>query len=175
MASNWRSPGLWADTLTVSRMVLAAPLLVSAAAGAWAIVAMLLAVAWWSDLLDGRLARRSTEPTRFGHLDLTADTVAGAGLLLGLVVGGHVPVWLGAVGAALGAVAVALRNPAAAMLVQVCGYAPALWFAYSEAIAGFVVAVASILVIAALDIRRFVTYVLPTFFKGLLGRQDRVV
>lgn len=164
--------GLLADGLTAGRALLSVPLAAVAWSGAWTEACLLLAASWWSDLLDGRLARRSGGATRLGRWDLAADTAVGAGLLVGLVGGGHVPMpWWGGAGVLLAAGYVALRNPALGMLLQAIAYGPTLWFGAVERSPGFGVAVLSIVAIAVVDRARLLGYVLPTFFGGIVGRR----
>lgn len=162
--------GRSADALTAVRAALAVPLALAAYAGNWSVAAVLLAVAWWSDFLDGRLARRSSEPTALGDWDLTADTTVGAGLLIGLVLGHQVPPSWGVGGAVLGVGFLALRNPALGMLLQAAAYGPALFFAARSASPSFWFAAATIGAIGILDRRRLFGYVLPVFFGSILGR-----
>jgi phosphatidylglycerophosphate synthase len=160
----------WADALTAGRAALALPLAMAAATDAWVMVAVVLSVAWVSDFADGRLARRAIGVTRLGRWDLPADTTVGAGVLAGLVIGGHISVWIGVTGLVLGAGYLAWGNPALSMLLQAGGYGPALWFIARDNVAAFVLVVGTIVMIAAFSIRRLFGYVLPTFFNGLRGR-----
>jgi hypothetical protein len=168
-----RGVGMVADGLTAGRALLSVPLAVVAWSGAWTGACLLLAASWWSDLLDGRLARRFGGATRLGRWDLAADTAVGAGLLVGLVGGGHVPApWWGGAGALFAAGYVGLRNPAPGMLLQAIAYGPTLWFGAVERSPGFGVAVLTIVAIAVVDRARLVGYVLPAFFGGLVGRRQ---
>lgn len=160
----------WADALTGGRMVLALPLGVAGYAGNWTITALLLSLSWWSDFFDGKLARRAGRGTRLGTWDLGADTLVGAGLLAGLVAGGHVAVPWGVAGTLLGAGYLTLGNPALGMLLQAIAYGFALWFAAEHSAIGLVAATATIAAIAIFSPSRFFGYLLPTFFKGILGR-----
>lgn len=162
--------GRWADGLTAGRMVLAMPLIVSTFSGRWTATAALLAMAWWSDFLDGKLARISAVTTRLAGWDLIADTTVGTGVLVGLLAGGHLPVGWGVVGGLLGLVFVVFRNPAASFLLQGIAYSGALWFIAGRSALGLSLTTATIAVIAVLDARHFVGWVLPTFFRGISGR-----
>ncbi len=73
-----------ADVLTAGRMLLALPMGLAAYSAGWRATALLLSLSWWSDFLDGRLARRAGGSTRLGAWDLAADTLVGAGLLVGV-------------------------------------------------------------------------------------------
>ena len=164
--------GRTADALTAGRLVLSVPLGAAAAAGWWNSTTVLLVVAWWSDFLDGRLARRSSAQTRLGDWDLAADTAVGAGLLAGLAVGGHVPALWAAAGALLGLGFLVLRNPALGMLLQAIAYGPTLWLAARHGRPAFILALATIAVIAVLDVRRLFDFLLPAFFRGVVGRRN---
>jgi hypothetical protein len=168
----WPRSAAAADALTAGRAALALPLAVFANAGRWAVVAVLLSIAWLSDYLDGRLARRAGGGTRLGRWDLAADTTVGAGLLAGLVAGGHLAGWVGLAGAGLGIGFFFLSNPALGMLLQTIAYGTALWFAAGEAVAAFAVAVVTIAGITAVSLPRLFGYVLPAFFNGLRGRSE---
>jgi phosphatidylglycerophosphate synthase len=164
--------GVWADALTLGRLILVIPLGISAFFGEWTATAVLLSGGWWSDFLDGKLARRASQPTMLGTWDMAVDTTVGAGLVAGLALGGHLPIWVGIVGAVLAVAAASWRNLSLAMLLQALGYGPVLWFALQASLVGFTVAVATIVVIALIDWRRLVEWTLPTFFRGLLGRRQ---
>lgn len=168
-ATDW---GRWADALTWMRLVLVVPLGLTAFQGEWEVAAVLLSTSWWSDFFDGRLARRSLQSTVMGQWDMTIDTLVGGALVTGAVLGGHIPVWVGAL-AALFAVGAALwRNISLAMLVQAIGYAPVLWFVLQASLWASLVALGTISLIAVIDRRKLVEWTLPTFFGGLLGRRS---
>ena len=171
--ASGRASGRAADLLSAGRALLGVPLGISASSGSWFAVAALLILSWWSDFLDGRLARRSGGRTKLGDWDLAADTTVGAGLLLGLVVGDHVPMLWGLAGGVLGAGFVVLRNPAFGMLLQAMAYGPALWFVGHESLPALALVAVTITVIAVLDASRLFGSVLPAFFGGILGRRER--
>lgn len=164
--------GRAADSLTAGRALLALPVALVAWTGDWTAATLLLSAAWWSDFLDGRLARRAPVPTRLGQWDLAADTAVGAGLLTGLVGGGHLPPLTGAAGALLGIGFVMLGNAALGMVLQALAYGPVLWMAAWQGSPGFVVAALTISAIGVWDRARLLEYVLPTFFAGILGRRE---
>lgn len=163
--------GRSADALTAGRAALGVPLGIAGASGRWTLCMWLLGIAWWSDFLDGRLARRAGGGTRFGEWDMTADTVVGSGLMVGLTVGGHVSPWWSLAAGALAIGYVVRRNPAIGMLIQAIAYGAALLLAAGAGAEGFWPAVVTIGLIAVLDVRRLFGYVLPTFFAGLAGRR----
>jgi phosphatidylglycerophosphate synthase len=166
-----RKWALSADALTAGRAALTVPLGVAAASGRWTFCMWLLSVAWWSDFLDGRLARRAGGGTRFGDWDMTADTIVGSGLMVGLTVGGHLSPWLSLAAGVLAVGYAVRRNPAVGMLIQAIAYGAALVLSARTEPAGFWPAVLTIGMIAVLDVRRLFGYVLPTFFAGLVGRR----
>jgi cardiolipin synthase (CMP-forming) len=88
-----------ANLVTGSRIVLAVPGFVFALTPAglpW--LALVVAVAGLSDLVDGTIARRLDRPTKFGAaLDPVADGVFYGAVAAGLAVGGAYPFWLAAV------------------------------------------------------------------------------
>ncbi|HSG80110.1 MAG TPA: CDP-alcohol phosphatidyltransferase family protein [Acidimicrobiia bacterium] len=162
-----------ADGLTVSRIVLAAAIGISVAGDRLDISAVLLVVAWLTDLLDGIAARAAAGPTRLGNWDFRVDVTMGVSILVGLVIVGRVPVWvvLSAV-VLLGVWARIGGNPAPAMLFMAVVYAwyllnlfvdkPALWW----------LPVAAIPVVLAIDWRRFSRTILPAFFSGMAKLGD---
>jgi phosphatidylglycerophosphate synthase len=163
----------WADLLTGGRILMALPLGVAGYGGNITATAVLLSLAWWSDFLDGRLARRAGGGTRLSGWDLGADTLVGAGLMTGLVAGGHILVPWGVAAALLGLGYIAFDNPSLGMLLQAIAYGSALWLAAGQATFGLVVAVATIAAITILSLPRLFGYLLPTFFRGLLGKVDK--
>ncbi len=84
-----------ANQVTLARAYLAAPALVYAVAGQFALIAVAVALAGLTDLVDGTVARRFGHPSNFGGgLDPVVDGVFMGGLLIGLAVGGTFPLWL---------------------------------------------------------------------------------
>ncbi len=94
-----------ADTLTALRCVLALVILyagvVRGPGEGLATAALLTILAWVTDVLDGRLARRARRPTRLGRCDLVADIGLTLALATCLVAWGVVPFLLVAGGLAL--------------------------------------------------------------------------
>jgi cardiolipin synthase len=88
-----------ANLVTGSRIVLAVPAYffgLTAAGLPW--LALVVAVAGLTDLVDGTIARRFDRPTMFGAaLDPVADGVFYGAVALGLALGGAYPSWLAAV------------------------------------------------------------------------------
>jgi cardiolipin synthase (CMP-forming) len=89
-----RVPGL-ANQVTLSRIYLAAPAFVYAWHSDYALLAIVVAVAGLTDLVDGTIARRLQRPSSLGGaLDPVADGVFMAGLGIGLALSGAFPLWL---------------------------------------------------------------------------------
>lgn len=95
-------------------------------------MAILLSISWITDFLDGRLARRASTPTRLGRWDVWADTAVGAGLVVGLVLEGTLPLSMGLSALVLFGGLFLAGNLAVAMLVQLTGFLPILWILWSE-------------------------------------------
>lgn len=158
-------PAWVADALTLTRALLALVLAVVLARGRLAPAAVLLSVAWLTDFADGRVARAGRGRTRLGGFDLPADTLVGAGVLVGLAADGYVPAPVAAaVLLVLGGGFLVLRNEALSMALQAVGYNGLLWTARSAHLWAPVITIAAI---AVLDRRRFTRIVLPGFFGGM--------
>jgi phosphatidylserine synthase len=161
-------PAAIADGLTAGRGVLAVFLFVAAAVGAYRTAATLLALAWWTDLLDGRFARRAEEPTRLGPWDPLFDALVGVAVLGGLLVAGEVsPLPWAAIGAVLLVAFVVSGNLSSGMLLQALGYAFFLAQLWTREPLWLGIVVVNIAALAALDAKRFWRQVLPTFFAGI--------
>lgn len=157
-----------ADSLTLARLGFALLLVGAVATDRLALAAWLLAAAWVSDALDGRVARASMRATRLGHLDLAVDTAVGAGVLIGMGFGGHLPVVL-AIGAvvALGGGFLVLRNAALAFALQAMAYAwfmIVLWLKHPSA---WWVPPATVAVLLVVGYRRLITMLVPAFLGGM--------
>jgi phosphatidylglycerophosphate synthase len=160
---------LTADGLTLVRVFLAAALVPVLGTGRTGTAAVLLGSAWLSDLLDGRAARASATPTRLGAFDLWADTLVGAGAVLGFVASGWLPLPVGAGVVAVLLAAFALTgNEALSMLLQATGYALVLWRTGRDGPTGMLVWLLTIIALVAVVNRRiFWERSLPTFLGGL--------
>jgi phosphatidylglycerophosphate synthase len=88
-----------ANLVTGSRIVLAVPaFLFALTPGGLPLLALVVAVAGLSDLVDGTIARRFDRPTKFGAaLDPVADGVFYGAVAAGLAAGGAYPTWLAGV------------------------------------------------------------------------------
>ena len=93
-------PGL-ANQVTLARAYLAAPALAYGIAGQFAALAVVVAVAGLTDLVDGTVARRLGSPSQLGGaLDPVVDGLFMCGLAFGAALGGAFPVWLAGVAVA---------------------------------------------------------------------------
>lgn len=118
----------------------------------------------------GRLARRSGRQNRLGHLDLAADTIYGAGVLIGSVAVDVIPVWFGVAALLVFGGLVTTGSIAAGMALQLSGFGPllielwelrpAIWWT------PFLVALAALV----LDWRRLIEVNIPAFLRGVTGR-----
>jgi len=87
-----------ANQVSLARAYLAGPALGYAATQGWGPLAVVVAVAGLSDLLDGTIARRFAHPSTLGGgLDPVVDGLFMGGVAIGLVVGGVLPLWLAGV------------------------------------------------------------------------------
>lgn len=90
-------PGV-ANQVSLSRAYLAAPALAYSSASDLAPLAVTMAIAGLSDLVDGTIARRLEEPSSLGGaLDPVVDGVFLGAAVIGLAAGGTLPAWLAAV------------------------------------------------------------------------------
>jgi cardiolipin synthase len=84
-----------ANQVTLARAYLAVPAFAYATTGRLGLLAVVVAVAGVTDLLDGTVARRFSGPSQLGGaLDPVVDGVFTGGLVIGLVAGGFLPAWL---------------------------------------------------------------------------------
>lgn len=87
-----------ANQVSLARAYLAAPALVYGLRGSLGAVAVVVAVAGLTDLLDGTIARRFGRPSNFGGgLDPVVDGWFMGALSIGLAAGGVFPMWLAVV------------------------------------------------------------------------------
>ena len=110
--------------------------------------AVILVCGWTTDTMDGILARRAPGMTRLGPWDATIDGMVGAGLMVGLVMGGYAPVaWL-IPALVLGGLLVFARSAASGMLLQGMAYGWFLRILSVEDTSGLVLVLAAIAVAA---------------------------
>ncbi len=87
-----------ANQVSLARAYLAAPAAAYAVRGEFGALAVTVALAGLTDLVDGTVARRFKSPTNFGGgLDPVVDGLFAAALAFGLAFDGVFPVWLAAV------------------------------------------------------------------------------
>jgi len=167
--------GFAADVLTLGRLIVAVALVPVLEARLMALGAGLLGSAWISDFLDGRAARASAGRTRLGDVDLWADTLVGAGAVVGFTVWGWVPTVVGlGLCVFLLAAFVLTRNEAMSMLLQATGYALVLWRTWRD---GHTISLwwllTIIAVIAVVNGRIFWERSLPNFLSGMAAALRR--
>lgn len=155
-----------ADGLTMSRFVIAIVLIPATWSLNLVVSAWLVAVAWVTDVLDGRLARAVGEEGRMGRWDLTADTVVGAGLLVGLAGSGEIPAWFAAAVLTVLGTLFLLGNFAAAMLLQVAGYASLISLLWSRRPFFWWLPLATAVLIGIIDWRRLLQVNIPGFLRA---------
>lgn len=84
-----------ANQVTLARAYLALPAFAYATSGQFGLLAVVVAVAGVTDLLDGTVARRFSQPSQLGGaLDPVVDGIFTGGLVIGLAAGGTLPLWL---------------------------------------------------------------------------------
>src|SRR5207248_10606485 len=84
-----------ANQVSLARAYLAAPAFVYAVGGRYAFLAVAVAIAGLTDLVDGTVARRFARPSNFGGgLDPVVDGLFMGALCIGLALGGSFPLWL---------------------------------------------------------------------------------
>jgi len=84
-----------ANQVTLARAYLAVPALAYATTGQLGLLAVVVAVAGLTDLVDGTIARRLSQPSQLGGaLDPVVDGVFMGALCVGLAAGGFIPLWL---------------------------------------------------------------------------------
>lgn len=157
-----------ADVLTGSRIVIGVVLVGALVTDRVLIFAILLSVAWATDVFDGRLARSSGRKTFFGDSDMLVDTWVGACVLVGLGLSERAPLWLVVIGIVVfGAIYLASRNPAVSQVLQAFGYGAALWLIFTSEDASLAIPLGTLAVLMLLEYRKFFGKVLPMFFDGV--------
>ena len=133
-----------ADTLTLARLLLAVLIAVVLAADRLLLGAVLLVFGWTTDTADGFFARKAPGMTRLGQWDAAIDGMVGVGIMVGLVLGGFVPVaWLIAV-LALGGLLLFASSAASGMLLQGISYGWFLWILSGRHTGGLILVLAAI-------------------------------
>lgn len=162
-----RNKAAIADLLTISRFGIGVALVPVTWTLTLSQAAWLVSSAWVTDVLDGRLARAAGEQGRLGRWDVTADTLVGAGVLIGLAGSGEVP-FLYAAGALVifGGLFLA-GNLAAPMLLQLSGYLPLLAILWTQRPDAWWVPFLVAALIGVVDWRRLLTVNIPNFVRGV--------
>lgn len=84
-----------ANQVTLARAYLALPAFTYATTGKLGLLAVVVALAGLTDLVDGTIARRREQQSQFGGaLDPVADGVFMGALCIGLAIGDFIPLWL---------------------------------------------------------------------------------
>jgi phosphatidylglycerophosphate synthase len=84
-----------ANQVSLARAYLAGPAAAYAIGGQFGALAVVVAIAGLTDLVDGTVARRFSHPSSLGGaLDPVVDGVLMGATTLGLAVGGAIPIWL---------------------------------------------------------------------------------
>jgi phosphatidylglycerophosphate synthase len=159
-----------ADGLTLIRALLAALLIGTVATGRLVLAACMLAAAWITDALDGRLARASSRATHLGGLDLAVDTAVGACLLTGMTLYGTVSEGLAVVLlVVLGGGFLASKNAALSMALQAVAYAWFLLTLWDEGLRIRWLPLGVVTALFLIELRRLTTVVVPTFLSDLVS------
>jgi hypothetical protein len=157
-----------ADTLTASRILLAMLVALAIASDSLPRATVVLTIAWLTDLLDGRFARATEEPTRLGDWDFRVDVGLGIAILVGLMVSGVASSWLViAAIATLAGLTIMTGNPAPSMLLLAFAYGWFLWILFDQRPSLWWLPFASIGFLLLVDWKRFFRVLLPAFFRGL--------
>jgi phosphatidylglycerophosphate synthase len=163
-----------ADVLTGSRLVMGVVIVVALTGDRLLLFAIILSIAWATDVFDGRLARAANRPTLFGDSDMLVDTWVGACVLVGFGASDRLPIWLVAgliVG--LGALYLRSRNPAVSQVLQAVGYGGALWVIFQSEEASVAIPLGTLAVLMLLEYKKFFGKVLPMFFEGVAAIAKR--
>lgn len=160
--------GLIADALTAARLAMAVILVPLLSGRQLGVAGLVLGTAWITDFLDGRFARAADSPTRLGAWDLPVDTSVGIGAIVGLAVGGYLPIPLAAVVLVVfGPLYAGTRNYAASAVLQAVGYGGVLIRLFQESSSARWWPVLVAATIGILERDRFVHDTLPSFFSGI--------
>ena len=156
-----------ADLLTLARL-LSAPIMLWLVSIRSLDAAVLLAViAWWTDFLDGRLARRADRESRLKDWDLRADAWLASAIGLGLGLAGYFS-WRVAVplAAAVLVMSVLLSNPSVVMVGVAVQYGMFILATYLWADLWWL-GVLHVLALLGAGWKRFWGVVMPAFWAGL--------
>ncbi len=161
------SAAVLADLLTILRFPAAVTVFGLGAMGSFDGAALVLCVAWLSDVMDGRLARSTEVPSRFGPLDVYADTGVALGSTGGLVVAGHLPAGPTiTVTAGLLFLAIWRHHQMPAMTFMAAAHVAMLTIALRHGSWGGPLMLAVIVSMAVFDRQRLMTVLIPRFLDG---------
>ena len=155
-----------ADLLTLARL-LSAPIMLWLVSIRSLDAAVLVAViAWWTDFLDGRLARKADRESRLKDWDLRADAWLASAMGLGLGLAGYFSWWMAVPLAAVVLVmSVLLSNPAAVMVGVAVQYGMFIVAMYLWADLWWL-GVLHVIVFVGASWKRFWGVLLPAFWAG---------
>jgi phosphatidylserine synthase len=157
-----------ADLLTGSRALIALFLVATVGQGRLGTATALLAIAWLTDFFDGKSARAAEKPTHLGRWDLLVDTFVGAGLMVGLALGGYVNWAVGLLCVVfLGGGWIVSGNMSLSSVLQAIAYGTFMWTAYSSRTVGWWLPPVTAVVIAILNWRKMVHESIPGFLSGV--------
>jgi len=158
-----------ADLLTLARLISAPIMLWLVSNRSLDAAVLVVVVAWWTDFLDGRLARRAHRETRLKDWDLRADAWLASAVGLGLGLAGYFSWWVVApLAAVVLVVSVLLSNPAAVMVGVAAQYGVFFMATYFWADLWWL-AVLHVIVFLVAGWRRFWDVVWRAFWAGLAG------
>ena len=156
-----------ADLLTLARL-LSAPIMLWLVSNRSLDAAVLVVViAWWTDFLDGRLARKAGRETRLKDWDLRADAWLASAAGLGLGLAGYFSWWVAVpIAGVVLVISVLLSNPAAVMVGVAAQYGMFIVATYVWADLWWLAVLHVILFLVA-GWRRFWSVIWPAFWAGL--------
>lgn len=158
-----------ADLLTLARLISAPVMLWLVSNRSLDAAVLVVVLAWWTDFLDGRLARKAHRETRLKDWDLRADAWLASAVGVGLGMAGYFSWWVVAPLAAIVLVMSVLQsNPAAVMMGVAVQYGMFLIAIYLWADLWWL-GVLHVLVFLVAGWKRFWGVVLPAFWAGLAG------
>lgn len=158
-----------ADLLTLARLISAPIMLWLVSNRSLDAAVLLVVVAWWTDFLDGRLARKAHRETRLKDWDLRADAWLASAVGLGLGLAGYFSWWVVApLAAVVLVVSVLLSNPSAVMVGVAAQYGMFFMATYLWADLWWL-AVLHVVVFLVAGWRRFWDVVWRAFWAGLAG------
>ena len=167
-----------ADLLTLARLISAPIMLWLVSIRSLDAAVLVAAIAWWTDFLDGRMARKADRESRLKEWDLRADAWLASAMGLGLGLAGYFSWWVIApLAAVVLFMSVLLSNPAVVMAGVGGQYGMFLMAIYLWADLWWL-GVLHVLVFLVAGWKRFWGVVLPAFWAGIAAlvsgrRRDR--